>query len=384
MHIKLNAIPFKMNYKFIHIFWGEDLKFTPNFVETINDPEAGFDVNEHLFVSRGPKLYAVLKKYNNVIIDTTSSIMINKYAPQCQALILHGLPSVREILFSKNKYKRKTICRSWGGNRIIKEYRGTLFNNIITYCENMFVKLFFNFRFGKFRALGVGNIVDEIDIKKINPQIKLITFDGYSPKSDITELELESRRIKETNGVTNILVGHRGTKGENHIAILEKLRKFENERIAIYLILSYGDRHYINHLKEKIKEKGYKKIEIIDEFMSSQDYCKFLNTIDIAIFDDLRSTALGNISKLLMLKKKIFLNANGVIAKGFEIEKIPYESTYSINDMSFDVFCRKLDYSKCKNATLLVPISEYRAKIFNELHNLFNYCEKMNNESDCC
>lgn len=106
-------------FKFIHIFWGNDTKFTPALVEAINDPKGNFEINDHLFVTRYQSLYDYLSGYKNIILDTSKDHILNKYAPLCDCLFCHGLPSNREVFSVKSKYKRKIIARNWGDRKSV-------------------------------------------------------------------------------------------------------------------------------------------------------------------------------------------------------------------------------------------------------------------------
>ncbi|MDU6524114.1 MAG: TDP-N-acetylfucosamine:lipid II N-acetylfucosaminyltransferase, partial [Enterococcus sp.] len=107
--------------------------------------------------------------------------------------------------------------------------------------------------------------------------------------------------VKKKNIKKKILVGNSATVSNNHIEILEKLRKFRDEDIEIHVPLSYGDKAYANQVKT-IGENffGSKFIPLMD-FMDKENYNRFLETIDIAIFNNDRQQAVGNINGLLFL-----------------------------------------------------------------------------------
>ena len=51
------------HYKYIHIFWHDDLKFSTRIVQMINDQSNGFTVADHLFVTPYLRVYNALKDF---------------------------------------------------------------------------------------------------------------------------------------------------------------------------------------------------------------------------------------------------------------------------------------------------------------------------------
>ena len=125
-----------------------------------------------------------------------------------------------------------------------------------------------------------------------------------------------------------------------------------DQPIHFFLIFSYGDKAYINEVEKKIGENWDEKVTIIKEFFPYDKYIKLLNMMDIAILDSKRSYALGNISILIGLKKKIFLNRDGILRRAFEMEKIPFCFTDTLKDITYQELLEPLDYSQCAQTDL--------------------------------
>jgi hypothetical protein len=367
------------HYKFIHIFWGKDTKFTPELVKAINDPEGHFVIEDHLFVTCHQSLFDYLSHFNNVVLDISNDCMLNKYAPYCDCLFCHGLPSNRELLKLKRQYKKKIIVRNWGGNKTIKNYSKGYLGNISLFISNTITKIYFNLRYGSFAGMGIANIVDEIDIRKMNKRIPLCVLNYESKEVSHHWQSIISKTDKKEGKTRKIMVGHRGTRGENHFNMMKLLKKYESFDIEVVLVLSYGDSTYIEELKKKVNDlwAEKEKLCVIDKFMPIVDYYKLLNEIDIAIFDEERSSALGNIMTLLSLNKKIFLNKEGVIKEGFDKEGIPYRLTSEISEMSFEDFIKPLDYSKCEVKSLYIPFDKKIDKYYSDLHETFRFAETL-------
>ena len=93
--------------------------------------------------------------------------------------------------------------------------------------------------------------------------------------------------------------------------------------------------------------------------MPYYDYVKFLNKMDIAIFDGNMSYALGNISVLLLLKKKLFINRNGVIKEAFDEDSIPHKCVEEIDNMELADFIKGIEYPENMGDSML-PYSRER------------------------
>jgi dTDP-N-acetylfucosamine:lipid II N-acetylfucosaminyltransferase len=118
--------------------------------------------------------------------------------------------------------------------------------------------------------------------------------------------------VGENHGSTkNILIGNSADPSNNHFEILEMLSDFCNEDISIYCPLSYyGDQEYIGMVIKKGLEVFGDKFKPLTTMMTTQDYAKFLNNMDISIMNHYRQQGLGNIIPLLFLGKKVFIRSD--------------------------------------------------------------------------
>ena len=112
---------------------------------------------------------------------------------------------------------------------------------------------------------------------------------------------------KRINDTLNIQVGNSADPTNNHIEILEILKKDKQKNIKIYAPLNYGDQNYANNVISKGKEIFGNKFVPITKFMPINLYHEFLTDIDIAIFAHKRQQAMGNIITLLGLGKKVYM-----------------------------------------------------------------------------
>ena len=349
--------------RYIHLLLHNELKFNSRIVSLINDPENKFKSNEHLFITPYLKVYEALKCYSNVEYDDTFTSgnedllvrydyeYINKYGELCNWLFIHRICSLKNGLKIKKNILPKIIWRTWGGDVGYYRYRkGEPIKNLIKkYYNALWGK-----RIRKFKAIGIANIVDLLDLKKkFNVNTEKLYRLPYLLKENIYTLKITD--IIKSDKTINILVGHSGYSNDNHLEIIDKLKCFSEKSMRVFFILSYGELAYIKQVKTAAVAKLGDKAIFIEKFMPYDEYVNFLAKMDVAIFDGKDSYALGNISVLLFLKKKFFLNHDSIIREAFDFEKLPYLLTSDIDSMSFEEFSKNISYDN-KNSSML-PIT---------------------------
>lgn len=114
---------------------------------------------------------------------------------------------------------------------------------------------------------------------------------------------------KSAHRGVNILLGNSADSSNNHLDALDKLSIYDDQDIAIFCPLSYGNFEYGKEVADYGKEKFNKKFNPIFNFFSIEDYLLLLSKIDIAIFNHQRQQGMGNIINLLGFEKKIFMNS---------------------------------------------------------------------------
>lgn len=113
---------------------------------------------------------------------------------------------------------------------------------------------------------------------------------------------------KEQRKEVHVMIGNSGDNTNNHEEIINYLSRFKDEPICIYCLLSYGGSA---NYREEITNKGKKvfsdKFIPITAPMNPEEYSRFLASIDIALMNHQRQQALGNITALLYLGRKVYL-----------------------------------------------------------------------------
>lgn len=107
--------------------------------------------------------------------------------------------------------------------------------------------------------------------------------------------------------ITHIQIGNSADPSNNHLEVFEKLRSLELENIHIICPLSYGDKEYTERIVKSGREMFGNNFEPLLEFIPLEKYLEVLSKVDVAIFNHNRQQAVGNITTLIGLGKKVFL-----------------------------------------------------------------------------
>ena len=297
--------------KYVHII--PDDKFDKEFIEFINK---NFDSEEHFFlvVSNNKiksKKYSFSNVqvfnytiYNNFIMRIlnipfellTFFFELYKLIKKAEKVFFHNIDNKEMLfLFLFRKFLNKSFWIIWGTSDSGLPYeRKTIFNRVIKYVKGNF-KGYITLMKGDFDLIK----------KWYGAKGKLYLSFTY-PSNFYKKITLENL---EKNEIV-IQVGNSAQVCNNHLEILEKLKKFKNQNIKLYCILSYGNDGGDNYLTEVIATGknifGDKFVPIIN-FMGHSEYLTYLAKIDIAIFAHNMHKAFGNISSLLSMKKTVYL-----------------------------------------------------------------------------
>ncbi len=344
------------NFKYIHLLWHNELKFNSRIIAMVNDDSAGFDSEEHLFVTPFQEIYDALKEYGNVVLDDTygsrkAAGYVNRYAPKCHWLFLHSMCQPLEALKIKKAYWRKIVHRTWGGDLSYCMTNSTGIKKLIKGIIN----IPFTRRMRKVRLIGVADTVDILNVQEKIGNVPTHVM-PYPVKDSHKILSEAMASPRKTDGKLNIMIGHSGYDINNHKGILDALYRFKDENIQIYIPLSYGIDSYIEEVKAYGEGLYGDKITIIEEMLPYDRYVKLVNEMDIAFFDGTISYALGNIQMFKLFRKKLFLHKDGIIRKAFDFDGMPYVCSSELENMSFKELSEPIEYSE-EAIKKLVPIS---------------------------
>jgi hypothetical protein len=337
----------------VHIFPQE--KFTVPFVKFIND---NFNIDEHTFlIHGGNSAYKseYINHYENVdYISLRNEERIGKfikYVKNADKIIFHSLFINVWLLdyFSKNKeLLKKSTWIVWGGDLYVhRDYPKT---DEAESIEKLKMEIIPNL--DCISTLVVGDY--DLAKKWYNAKAK------YKPVIYINPIKLECLDPidkNENNEVINIQIGNSASHNNQHIEAIEMLKKYKSENIKIYVPLSYGDKDYALKVIKYGKECFGEKFIAITNFMNPEEYSKFLRKIDIAIFNNDRQQALGNLFALSYLGTKIYIRNNTSMWEDL-VERVGYKfnAVNDIENLKFSEFI----YANYKDIDINRQLSEIR------------------------
>jgi len=343
----------------LHMASGD--KFLPEFIDFVN---GNFNKEEHLFlILRSRKSFFIRPGSNIIFLDDYSSSfakykIVKNNLKNCSKVIFHGFFNINLILFFSLNFRvlKKCIWVIWGGDLYVKySDRNRVFES--------FLNLFRKFIFGRLGAV-VSFLVSDYAYAKKKFGVKAPHLKSFVYLSNLFR---GSFSINGENSHLNILIGNSATKSNNHFDAFCKIKKsVTSENYTVFAPLSYGNRSYSDEVVRLGRSLfGDKFVPLLD-FMNKSSYEKFLEKIDIAIFNHDRQQALGNTIQLLGLGKKVYLKKNVSQFKEFK----------SLGVKIFDVDSlelSKIDSQSAKSNHDLIVRYFSEEKLRDQLEEIFNY-----------
>ena len=296
-----------MKKKCIHII--HDDKFTKGYIDFLSKNNFNWD---HIVFSYGnivepidtPSLKVILVKDCYEIYKIYKSLLL-----ECDRVIFSGFfdKSARLFYMPKNIWS-KTYIQFWGGdiyrfkqrkNDFISNLKLQIMKNIVRNCIVKCNKV----------LLMVDHDYDVLkSIFNINSKsyyILQVPADFY----EINHIDFSNiiNNYNEKPAKYCILVGNSATIENQHKEIFDILKDKITDDFKIIVPLSYGDENY----KQEIIKYGEKcfgnSFMPILKYLTIEEYVGLLSCCDVALFNNNRQQAMGNIVLLANLKKKIYI-----------------------------------------------------------------------------
>lgn len=301
-------------YKYLHLMNND--KFIAPFITFIKE---NFQFNEHYFLIVGgirKDAPSIPNEKNVIYLDHSYSKIYNYYKlskimtsfiENSQKIFFHSLfkINIMNYFLFNQKYLKKSYWIIWGSDlysllfpkRTVSKYK-QLEYKISEYRKKIIVK--------KMIGIICYNLTEyKIAEKYALARGKFIESFFY-PSNLYYEVNMPSRENKKT---ISIQIGNSADPTNNHIEVLKMLQVYKKEDIHIYLPLSYGDDWYRDEVVAFCEKNFTNKYTALTDFMILSEYHEFLSTIDIAIFNHNQQQAVGNITTLLGLGKKVYINS---------------------------------------------------------------------------
>lgn len=295
-------------------------KFIPPFIELVDQE---FDSKEHLFyILNVPNSKYKLKIASNVKLSGLSKFGRLKHYFQlslkfnrAKKIILHGLFDFRVvvILALMPWLLKKCYWVLWGGDLY---RRRNSERNLRWYIHEFFRTIVIR----NFKKI-VTTVPGDYDL----------AVHWYGTKAGFKQSLMYTSHVSrcvdpatfELNGKSrlNIQLGNSADPENRHIEIFNHLKILKKEYdFQLFCPLSYGNKDYAEEVINEGNRLFMDSFYPMEDFMSFSDYTRYMDTIDIAIFNHQRQQAMGNIIGLLSLGKTVYLPK----------EQTPYEFLTSL------------------------------------------------------
>lgn len=275
-------------------------KFIEPFIDFI---ERNFDSSKHKYIIRRSERFKSGERKNVIFLEKRLSklkefLLYTKCLNRANKIFLHGLflNAILIILITQPWLLKKCYWVVWGGDLYYHRLRG---RNIKSNIHEL-VRAFVIKRLGHFITFIKGDY--ELAQQWYGAQGK--HHECFTYPSNLYK-GYDTKPKKNTS--INIQVGNSATETNHHFDVLQKLSIYRDHDIKVFAPLSYGDNHYANRVINYGRSVfGDKFIPILD-FVPFDKYLSFLSEIDIAIFNNNRQQAIGNVITLLGLGKKVYM-----------------------------------------------------------------------------
>lgn len=349
----------------IHMF--PKSQFTEEFVCFIN---GHFDEKEHLFVLYTNAKFDLSKEiYDlNNVIDYDKKTIAWLYKTFCRAdkIVFHNLAVNFDVLFMlylNIRFIRKAIWFVWGVDLYC--YRIPKVKLIDKFIEKMRRRIIVSFPV--IATLTDGDYA--LAKKWYGVSAKNLRLD-YCEEYIISLLhELKNNFKGDDDKQIYILIGNSATETNQHIEILQLLKKFRNENMKLIVPLSYGDLHYADRIEIMGHDLYGDRFIPVRKYLSKKEYYELLSKIDVAIFNNNRQQATGNITALLYLGKKIYLRDDTSMWDEW-VNKVGYK-IHNIKDISEEEYH---DFTKIDEKE-----SAINFKLVNDFFNVENRVKEWKN-----
>lgn len=310
--------------KVIHIMNRD--RFSTDYIEFMR---VNFLCFEHLFVMVDKGALLELETFEDVhyvadFRELRYDCDLNRKLQECDRIIVSGVWDMTKYLYRcGKKVLSKTYFHFWGGDF----YKFREFSTFDVKKDKFILKRCLR------HCAGVINLIEEdyVSLKDIMDLKNTKHFVAPMPKNPKENIDYAYyRNNPKIDDKCRILLGNSATVYNQHEEMFQVLSRFMNENMEVICPLSYGNDIYREEvLKIGPQYLGDKFVPLLQS-IPREEYIDFLATCDVGIFNNNRQQAMGNISILALLGKKVYLRDDTPMWEHFK--KIGYCFS-NINDI---------------------------------------------------
>ena len=280
------------------------------------------------------------------------------------------MPSSNDILknlFLRTRILKKSVWVIWGGDLYTyREYKPKKMKEKVINIIRKFI--YKNFAY-------IATLVEEdYKIAKETFFVKGKHLNAiYINPIEIKTLKRVCTNFKKSD-VVNIQIGNSATVTNNHKEVIDIIAKFKDENIKVFVPLSYPKGEYADSIVKYGKNKLGDKFVPLLNFMSPEEYTQYLTNIDIAIFNNNRQQALGNIFALAYLKCKIYMRDDTSMWKQFNEDGYKFDTIENLKNYNYEKFILKNSQNTINNMEISKNRFDenYISKVWENIFNLVN------------
>ncbi len=247
---------------------------------------------------------------------------IGRYLKKGRYVILHNLVySDKEIAKIHTEWTGRILWFVWGGDLYrLPEIQNRCYMFVRSIYRLVRLRVYDRVMADKIiRKFFLINAVfpcDRAQIRRRFGKGPVVTGLSYSP-GIFTEDFINWQMPYENHKKLHVMIGHSAYRFLKHKKYLKLFHKWKG-KVRLFLPMNYGDMPYADQiLAYAYRLYGNDDVVILRKSMTQKEYFQFLCGMDIAVFDYKQQSALANIGELMYLRKKIYLNAEGVLYKGY-------------------------------------------------------------------
>ena len=321
----------------------------PPYIDLIEQNPLGFK-HQYFILSAECYQYELKKRPNIVFVDNQDSLnnmLINM--KEAEKIILHGLwsPLINEVLLENERLLPKCFWLMWGGDFYFPEKQSEATKQVIKKVGHCLTYINGDFELAKQWYGATGAHINCLGY----------TSNTYK-KGDLS---------RNDENCLNIQIGNSADPSNNHLSILTALHKLKADNIKIYAPLSYGNKEYAANIANLGKQLFEDQFVPLTDHMPINDYEKYLQSIDIAVFNHNRQQAMGNTLNLLGMGKKLYMRSTVTPWALFK------EQGLQVFDINEGVSLERLSADVANNNNQIIRKSYNQERLIADWKNVFDY-----------
>ena len=296
-------------------------KFIPPYIDFI---ERNFNFRNHEFRMTGDKFLYKFNESDNIYHSKQNLISLLKLAismNNSNKIILHNLGNDRILVLLRLMpcLLKKTCWVIWGRDLYqYIDYSKRKFEFSKKYLKNSLSEYFRRYaiyRFGLISGAVPGDY--KFAVKFYKTRAKYIENLMYSSHLHRHPSLMDCN--DKLDNTIKIQVGSSADPENKHIEVFDKLLQLDLTHVKIFCPLSYGNE---GNYAEKVIQYGKKnfgdKFIPILKMVTMSEYNKYIEGIDIVIFNHDTQQGMGNMIAALSLGKKVYINSSATPYEYFQ------------------------------------------------------------------